>query len=262
MPVFTALILLLITTAGLPLTAARPAARTHFYEIRHVMSCQVRFPADYDPARAYPLLIALHGSGGSPVNFDPLWEKHAAAQCIFAAPEGPYPFPGQQGVSMGRSWYLLVKDRRIWELADPLAVQAVMATVAELKASYKVGPVYILGFSQGASLAYQAALGHPEVFSGVLAVAGVFPEESIRAAELERARDSLRVFIAHGSRDPKVPPRQSETARALLEKAGFQVSFQAFKGGHAIPPGLFRQALDWIGAASSPGVPLGKESSD
>jgi phospholipase/carboxylesterase len=262
MPVFTAFILLLITMAGLPLTAAQPAARTHFYEIRHVMSCQVRFPADYDPARTYPLLVALHGSGGSPMNFDSLWEKHAAAQCIFAAPEGPYPFSARQGGSMGRSWYLLVKDRRIWELADPLAVQAMIATVVELKASYKVGPVYILGFSQGAALAYQAAIGHPETFAGVLAVAGVFPAESIRPADLERARDTLRIFIAHGSRDPKIHPRQSETARALLEKAGFQVSFQAFKGGHAIPPGLLRQALDWIGAASSPGGPLGQDSTD
>lgn len=256
-----ALILLLVAALNQPLAAAdRPAVRTHFYEIPHVMSCQVRLPADYDPARTYPLLVALHGSGGSPENFASLWRKQDGAPCIIAAPEGPYPFPVRQGGSSGRSWYLLVKDRRIWELADPLAVRAMLATVAELKASYRVGAVYILGFSQGAALAYQAALGHPEVFSGLLAVAGVFPENSIRADDLERGRGSLRIWIAHGSRDNLVHPRQSEAARALLEKAGFQVHFQAFKGGHVMTPGLFRQALDWISAASAGTV--AEESSD
>jgi phospholipase/carboxylesterase len=123
-----------------------------------------------------------------------------------------------------------------------------VATVAEIKANYKVGPVYVLGFSQGASLAYQAALRHPDLFSGVLAVAGLFPAEFLTQADLNRAAPTLRVFIAHGTRDAVLKPAASEEARSFLEKAGFQVTFQAFKGGHELSVDLFRAILAWIGA--------------
>jgi phospholipase/carboxylesterase len=229
--------------------AVKPVVNTHYYQIPHVMKCLVHLPADYDPGKAYPLLIALHGSGGSPQNFDGLWEKHSKAQCLLAAPEGPYVLPPEQRRDIpGYSWFLQVKDRRIWAMADPLVVQAMAATVAEIKANYKVGPVYILGFSQGASLAYQAALRHPDIFAGVLAVAGLFPAEFLTQADLDRAAPTLRVFIAHGTRDAVVKPAASEKARSFLEQAGFQVTFQTFKGGHTLSADLLRTILAWIGA--------------
>jgi phospholipase/carboxylesterase len=229
--------------------AVKPVVNTHYYPISHTMKCLVHLPAGYDPGKAYPLLIGLHGSGGSPQNFTGLWEKFSKAQCLLAAPEGPYLLsPEQRRDIPGYSWFLQVKDRRIWAMADPLVVQAMVATVEEVKANYKVGPVYILGFSQGASLAYQAALRHPDIFAGVLAVAGLFPAEFLTQADLDRAAPTLRVFIAHGTRDAVVKPAASEKARSFLEKAGFQVTFQAFKGGHELPAGLFRDILAWIGA--------------
>jgi phospholipase/carboxylesterase len=242
------LLLALLLPAVAP-AAVRPVVNTHYYPISHVMKCLIYLPAGYDPGKAYPLLVALHGSGGSPELFGRLWERNAKAQCLLVAPEGPYVLPPEQRRDIpGYSWFLQVKDRRIWAMADPLVVQAMVATVAEIKASYKVGPVYILGFSQGASLAYQAALRHPDIFSGVLAVAGLFPAEFLNQADLDRAAPTLRVFIAHGSRDAVVKPAASEKARSFLEKAGFQMTFQAFRGGHELPAALFRDLLAWIGA--------------
>jgi len=235
------------------MAAAAPAAdpqtvRTHFSQIPHVISCRVYLPAGYDPGRRTPLLIALHGSGGSAGSFASLWRRDPRAQCIFAVPEGPYPFPSdRQGGSSGRSWYLLVKEKRVWELADPLSVRAIMATVEELQACYPAGPVYILGFSQGASLAYQAALGHAHAFAGVIAVAGLLPQQALPASGLDKA-GSLRVFIAHGSRDARVPPARSAEARARREAAGLQVTMRTFRGGHDIPRELFQEILEWIGA--------------
>ena len=238
----------LILFSAQALTAVKPVVNTHYYQISHLMKCQVYLPVNYDPGKAYPLLIGLHGSGGSPQNFDSRWEKHSKAQYILAAPEGPYVLPPEQRRDIpGYSWFLLVKDRRIWAMADPLIVQAMVATVAEIRANYKVGPVYILGFSQGVSLAYQAALRHPDIFTGVLAVAGLFPAEFLTQADLDRAAPTLRVFIAHGTRDAAVKPAASEKARSFLEKAGFQVTYRAFKGGHTLSDDLFRDILAWIG---------------
>lgn len=243
------ILLLALLLPALAPAAVKPVVNTHYYPISHMMKCLVRLPAGYDPGQAYPLLIALHGSGGSPQNFAGLWEKHSKAQCLLAAPEGPYMLPAEQRRDIpGHSWFLQVKDRRIWAMADPLVVQAMLATVVEIKANYKVGPVYILGFSQGASLAYQVALRHADIFSGVLAIAGLFPAEFLTQADLDRAAPLLRVFIAHGARDAVVKPEASEKARAFLQKAGFKVTFQAFKGGHELPVDLFRDIFTWIGA--------------
>jgi len=242
-------LLLAILLPALAPAAVKPVVNTHYYQVPHVMKCLVHLPAAFDPGRSYPLLVALHGSGGSAQNFDRLWAGHSKAQYLLAAPEGPYVLPPEQRRDIpGCSWFLQVKDRRVWAMADPLVVQAMVATVTEIKANYKVGPVYILGFSQGAALAYQAALSHPDLFAGVLAIAGLFPAEFITQADLNRAAPTLRVFIAHGTRDAAVKPATSEKARSLLEKAGFQVTFQAFKGGHTLPADLFRDILAWIGA--------------
>jgi phospholipase/carboxylesterase len=244
-----AMVILLLLPALAP-AAVKPVVNIHYYQISHMMKCLVHLPEGYDPAKTYPLLIALHGRGGSAQDFDRLWERQAKAQCLFVTPEGPYVLPFDQRRDIpGYSWYLLMNDRNIWAMADPLVVQAMIATVAEIKANYKVGPVYILGFSQGASLAYQVALRHPDVFSGVLAVAGLFPAEFLTQADLNRAAPSLRVFIAHGTRDAVVKPAVSEKARAFLEKAGFRVTYQTFKGAHTVSADLFRDILAWIGAS-------------
>ncbi len=229
--------------------AVKPVVNTHYYETPHVMKCRVHLPEGYDPAKTYPLLIALHGRGGSAQDFDRLWERQARAQCLFVTPEGPYVLPFEQRRDIpGYSWYLLVNDRSIWAMADPLGITAMTNTVAEIKANYRVGPVYILGFSQGASLAYEAALRHPDIFSGVLAIAGIYPGEFIRPEDLGKALPTLRIFIAHGSSDPALPMAESEKSRTLLEKAGFTVTFQTFKGGHTLPDDLFQKILAWIGA--------------
>jgi phospholipase/carboxylesterase len=239
-----ALALLLAAPA---LAVAATQVNTHYYAIPHMMTCRVHLPADYDPARAYPLLIALHGSGGGIGDYDSLWAGEAKAQCLFVTPEGPYGLPGTPQ-RPGHSWYLQVRDRRIWALADPLAVEAMLATVAEIRANYRVGAVYILGFSQGASLAYQTAMLHPQTFAGVLAVAGLYPDEAIGRERLALAAPALRVFIAHGDQDAAISPQASEKARALLEAAGCNVTYQRFAAGHAIPAELFRKMLAWVGA--------------
>jgi phospholipase/carboxylesterase len=250
-PAALAVLLALLAPAG-PAAGRTPDVRSHFFEIRHVMSCRVLLPPGYDPDATYPLLVALHGAGGGAGNFDALWQGQPKARCLLAAPEAPYPMPTDaRGGAAGRSWYLLVKDRRIWELADPLAAQGVIATVEEMRKHYRIGSVYVLGFSQGASLAYQAAVSRPDIFAGVLAVAGQFPEESLRAGDLQRARGTLRVFIAHGDRDRRITPRASERARERLQSAGFQVTYQAFRGGHEVPAALFLRALLWMGAADA-----------
>jgi len=241
-------ILLLI----LPLAASKPVVNIHYYEIPHVMKCRVHLPEGYDPAKAYPLLIALHGRGGGAQDFDRLWERQAKAQCLFVTPEGPYVLPFDQRRDIpGYSWYLLVNDRNIWAMADSLGVTAMTNTVAEIKANYKVGPVYILGFSQGASLAYHVAVLHPDIFAGVLAIAGIFPGEFISQENLGKALPTLRIFIAHGRSDPALPMAESEKSRTLLEKAGFAVTFQTFKGGHTLPDDLFQKILAWIGALAA-----------
>lgn len=232
---------------------AKTAKNAHFYKIEHVMRCLVHFPEGYDGKAEYVLVIALHGRGGSARDFDHLWEKVGGARCIMATPEGPYILPFEQRRDIpGHSWDIPVTDPRIWAMADPLVVDGLVKTVKEIREHYRVGKVYIMGFSQGAAYAYMAAIRNPDIFSGALALAGNYPGEFLAREDLENAKGKVRIFIAHARNDKQVPYKKSAEARETLEKLGFKVDFHSFLEGHSVPAALFEKALNWTGAGDKP----------
>jgi predicted esterase len=64
----------------------------------------------------------------------------------------------------------------------------------------------------------------------------------------EAARASagkIRVFIGHGLGD-RVDLSNATTGRDTLRRAGYDVTFQTFPGGHELPPPMIRRIVDWI----------------
>lgn len=110
---------------------------------------------------------------------------------------------------------------------------------------HRVSRVVLLGFSQGVSAAYLAAMKRPDRIAGIIAFAGGFPRNSVTPEQLEAA-SHLRVMIAHGSGDAQVGLEASERARDLLREAGYKVQFETFDGGHVLPPDAMRNAGAWI----------------
>ncbi len=207
---------------------------------------RLRLPGGYDASKACTLVVGLHGNGSNAGNMMQSMPAEALEGMICAAPEGAYPrtdlasFAGEHF-----SWYLPDADRALWPLLDALTSEQVLRVVEDVSQRHRVSRVILLGFSQGVSAAYLAAMKRPERIAGIVAFAGSFPRTSVTPEQL-KAAGHIRVMIGHGTGDAQVPLDASERARDLLREAGYKVQFETFDGGHTLPPDVMRNAGNWI----------------
>jgi phospholipase/carboxylesterase len=208
------------------------------------MLAVVRLPARYDPARSYPLLVALHGNGGTAAPLAARLAAFASDSLIVAAPQGQFPR------GPGFSWFYITADRTLWEVFDRGSVASLTAYLDTLRARYRVGRTYLLGFSQGVSMAYMVALLHPERVQGLVAIGGMMPEVDkegslVHEADLANAR-GLRLFVAHGTSDRAVAHREFEIQRDGFGARGYAVTTLEYAGGHELTDELLAQVRRWL----------------
>ena len=209
------------------------------------LEATLKFPPGWDSTRTYPLLLALHGYGGDAYRLALVLADVPRAGFLVAVPQGEYDLPGG-----GWSWFDPSRDRATWALHDAHTVETLVQLVEPLRARYHIGAVFVLGFSQGASLAYLVGLSHPGLVAGVAAVAGGLPPidaegAMLHAADLAAARD-VRFFVARGTRDPLVNRRTYVEQAAFLRGHGFAVTTFEFTGGHDLPPELVGRLTAWL----------------
>ncbi len=234
--------------ADQPAAPAEPAfPKLDYYEARALFLCPVHLPADYAPQRSYPLVIGLHGYASSPERFHSIYYAFDDPQFIYAAPQAPYPLP--MGNSLGFSWFTGDDDEETVEESVRLAEQHVIDLIAQLKAQYNVGDVYLLGFSQGGCLAYVTGIKHHELFKGLICFACWFDPEWFDAETIAAAAD-LPLLIAHAEDDTAVEFSKGEAARDQLEAYGFDIVFLPFTGGHTLTAEALKQVEAWIEDAS------------
>lgn len=213
-------------------------------EVPGPFRCLVQTPEGFPAGGPYPLLLCLHGYGSRPEEFMALWESAREFSCIMAVPQAPFPF--DTGPELGYSW---IADG----YSAGMAGEYILGVLDLLQVRYPVNRVFLVGFSQGAGLAYLAGLRSPNRFAGIAAFSGWFPEE-ISDMEIEAAR-SLPVRVVHGELDGVVPMQQSLHAVALLASHGLDVRLQTFQGGHVFHMEKFREILsEFIGTAPEGGV--------
>jgi phospholipase/carboxylesterase len=107
--------------------------------------------------------------------------------------------------------------------------------------------VAVAGFSDGASYALSLGLGNGDLFTHVIAFAPGFmaPEAQV---------GSPRLFVTHGVGD-RILPIDVCSRRLVprLERAGYDLLYREFDGGHVVPPVLASEAMRWF-LTSTPGA--------
>ena len=205
----------------------------------------LKLPESYDSSRTYPLLVALHGNGGTSAGFAPLFSSLARASVLVAVPQGEYRKPAG-----GYSWFFETSDRSLWEEYDTRSVAGVVALISDLRARYPIGNVFVLGFSQGASLAYMTGLRNPSLVSGVLAISGYLPEidregSIVHAQDVVNARN-VEIFVARGTSDSLVSRQAYTVQRDYLVTNGYSVTEFEFAGAHYLTEDLLFRVLQWL----------------
>jgi len=171
-----------------------------------------------------PVAVMLHGSGGDPEQGLRLLEPFASeAGWIVLAP-----------ASTAYTWDVIV-DR-----AGP-DVPQIDSGLGWIFARYDVDPAGIVvgGFSDGASCALTVGLAHGDVFSHVIALSPGFIGNVAAVGK-------PRVFVAHGTHDTVLPiDRCSRRIVPRLERAGYDIVYREFVGGHEVRPQIVREAVGW-----------------
>jgi phospholipase/carboxylesterase len=95
--------------------------------------------------------------------------------------------------------------------------------------------VYVLGFSQGASLTLEFCTRHAGKYGGIVAFTGGLIGRVLDPALYSGDFQQTPVFIGNSDRDPHVPLSRSEQSRDIMEKMGASVTLKVYPGmGHTI----------------------------
>jgi predicted esterase len=182
-------------------------------------------PDSYRPEAPAPLLVMLHGAGGTPEHALALVGRLAAKRGILVlAPK-----------SAGLTWDIIA--RRAYG-PDVAALDGMLAKVAR---EYSVDPerVAIGGFSDGASYALSLGLSNGALFRNIIAFSPGF------VVAPKRIEGQPSIFLSHGTRDRVLPIDLCGRRLAReLKRAGFSIRYAEFGGGHEVPVELAQEALD------------------
>jgi phospholipase/carboxylesterase len=188
-----------------------------------------------DPAA--PVLLLLHGTGGTPDDLLPLAEALDPRAAVLA----PAATESEYGMSR---WFRRLAEgvfdtddviERTHELAD-------FVTAARKKYGIEDRPLIAVGFSNGANIAAAGLLLRPEVLNEAILFSAMMPVPEPPTLDLS----GTRVFLSNGDRDPMAPAASTASLVEALRERSADVTTFRFSGGHEITRGGFAAASAWL----------------
>ncbi len=170
-------------------------------------------PEKYDPKRAWPLVLALHGSVGSGAEYLLTWLRPAKSH-----------------------GYIVLSPKsleRTWSIEQPaLDIRSILVMLTELTRAYNIDTnrLFVSGLSDGGTFSYALGLHCPHLFAGIAPIASALPPQY----PLGRAKN-LPVLLVHGKQDSIFPVASARAAHARFQDHQFKdVSYiELSDWGHA-----------------------------
>ena len=182
-------------------------------------------PRGYKTGVAAPLIVMLHGAGGSGYSAISRFSLADEFGFIMLAPDS--------------------RDERTWDaLLSGFGPDAefIGTALRYTFARCRVDPqrVGLAGVSDGASYALSLGIGAGDVFSRIIA----FSPGAMRPNDV---RGKPHIFISHGTSDPVMPiDITSRRFVTRLKALGYDVTYREFDGGHSTPPSIAHEAFEWF----------------
>ena len=202
--------------------------------------CRAYLPANYDPAKKWPLVIQMHGY--NPAN--PVYVRWWAADSRYASIDTEFS-NHQQVIYMephgrGNAQYLGMGD------------SDVVHAIVEAKRLFNVDEdrVYLTGDSMGGWGTWEIANRHPDLFAAIAPVFGgsdyhsrMTEEELAKLSPVDRFLNekestwsmsegllNIPIFVHHGDADQSVNVEYSRWAVRLLQRWGYDVRYHEYPG--------------------------------
>lgn len=204
-------------------------------------------PAD---STGKPLVIFLHGYGSDERDLFGI-KDDLSPDYIYLSVRAPLDVDGG-----GHKWFsqdTAVADDYEGVTSDADASTALLTQfIEQATRKYNTQPdkVILIGFSQGAMMTYQIGLQHPELVHGIAPLSGKILAALKGRLKPDDRLKSLKVFIGHGTADPRVAYTGATDAKAALEKLAMAPEFHAYPGlGHSISGNEISDLNKWLNAS-------------
>jgi phospholipase/carboxylesterase len=194
---------------------------------------RIRVPTGAGP---HPALVMVHGyEGTEQVTW--IFAKDAGPAWLVASPRGPF----QSGQSY--CWYYFDAAGHTDPESFEVGRAALNRYIDTLCANYPVdrSRLVVLGFSQGASMAYTYAFAHP--VARVAALCGWVP--GFVAKSLPDL-SGLEVLILHGTHDEVISVEIARKNRDQLASAGAHITYHEEAVGHRVGAVGMRVLKRWL----------------
>lgn len=203
----------------------------------HRYSYGLWVPESYDPHKAYPLVICLHGAGFTGDMYLDRWQPRLGERYILACPTLP------QG-----AWW--TKE----------AEALVLATMEAVTNRYRVDPdrIFLTGMSNGGIGTYMVGVQYAPLFAGLAPMAGGLDEVLY---PLLANLGHTPVYIIHGSADQIMPVELSRDIVKELKRLGYAVVYREhdrthpMAGGHFFPREELPPLINWLDHQKRPRYP-------
>jgi len=196
-----------------------------------------RPPEEANPKR---ILLLLHGHMG---NEKVMWTltKPIPDTTIVIAPRAPVKISEDQ-----YSWHKISSNwlsiNAYHELADALIKQINLVVDKE---GLEVSKYDVMGFSQGAVMAYALAILYPDLIRKVAALSGFIPQAWMQDLD-EHSFNQKAFFIAHGTQDEIVPLQKARQSVSWLREKNARVTFCEAETGHKLSASCFNDLGDFF----------------
>jgi len=186
-------------------------------------------PEDYEPERAHPLVVALHGGSGHGRDFLMTWLVNARTRgAIVLSP-----------TARERTWSLMGPD------IDSPNIDGIVHRVRE---RWNVDPERLLltGMSDGGTFCYVSGLREESPFTHLAPSSASFHPLLLEGTTRERL-DGLPVYLMHGALDWMFPVDIARTANQALSAAGARVLYREIADlSHTYPRDENPRIMDWL----------------
>jgi phospholipase/carboxylesterase len=186
-------------------------------------------PEDYDPAREYPVVMALHGGSGHGRLFLWSWVREARSRgVIVVAP-----------TAIGTTWSLMEPE------VDGSHLAQVLEHVAR---AWRVDRARVLltGMSDGGTFTLLSGIDEASPFTHLAPVAASFHPMLLTMAQPRRML-GLPIYLVHGALDWMFPVSVARSAYGALDTAGAKVVYREIADlSHTYPREENARMLDWF----------------
>jgi predicted esterase len=186
-------------------------------------------PRNYAAGVAMPLIVWMHGAGGS-----------GNVSADLAALADTFGF------------LVLAPDSREWTWGALLGdwgpdVEFIRRAMQQTRMRYTIDPerIWLGGFSDGASFSLSLGISAGDVFRRVYA-------GSPGVMQPIAANGKPPIFISHGTSDQTMPiDETSRTFVPRLKALGYDVTYREYEGRHQLPPEILREVIEWFAKGSA-----------